>query len=76
MVSLDDGSLAELWLRNLSAAFVAVRKITCYSTFSFPTAIKLVSHTNNKKNKKKRGWEQVKKRLKVMEKIWRIETGY
>ena len=34
MVSLDDGSLAELWLRSLSARFVAGREMTCYSIFS------------------------------------------
>jgi hypothetical protein len=46
VVSLDDGSLAELWLRSLSAMFVAGRKITRYSIFSILIAAKVVSHTN------------------------------
>ena len=46
VVSLDDGSLAELWLRSLSATFVAGRKMTCYSTFSIFIATKVVSHTS------------------------------
>jgi hypothetical protein len=37
-VSLDDDSLVELWLRNLTAMFGAGKKITC---FSFITTIKL-----------------------------------
>jgi hypothetical protein len=52
VVSLDDGSLAELWLRSLSAAFVAGRKITCYSIFSSLITINLVSHANNEKEKR------------------------
>jgi hypothetical protein len=76
VVSLDDGSLAELWLRSLSATFVAGRKIMHYSIFSFLTAIKLVSHAKNEKEKKKTEWEQVRKRIKVMKKICRTETGY
>jgi len=46
VVSLDDGSLAELWLRSLSATFVAGRKMTCYSIFSIFIATKVVSHTS------------------------------
>jgi hypothetical protein len=34
VVSLDDGSLAELWLRNLSAMSVAEKKsVTVYLVF-------------------------------------------
>lgn len=40
VVSLDDGSLVELWLRSLSATFVAGRKMTCYSIFSILIATK------------------------------------
>jgi len=46
VVSLDDGSLAELWLRSLSATFVAGRKMTCYRIFSILIAANMVSHTS------------------------------
>jgi len=44
VVSLDDGSLAELWLRSLSATFVAGRKMTCYSIFSILIATKCLTY--------------------------------